>query len=79
MFSPVSKVNLVVRTKIVCLSVRLIVFISIKIRRNGNITGGVGEKLLGEIGEKKDYKTYTCGPTYPRFNAARKKLGKLKK
>jgi len=48
-------------------------------RRNGNITGGEGEKHLGEIVEEKDYKIYACGPTYGRFNPARKKLGKLKK
>jgi hypothetical protein len=43
-------------------------------RRSGNITGGVGEQQLREIGEEKCYKTYTGGPTYPRFTAARKKL-----
>jgi hypothetical protein len=50
------------------------VFVSIKMRRNGNINGGVGEQQLREIGEEKDYKTYTGRPTYPRFTAARKKL-----
>ena len=79
MFSRVNKVNLVVRTYTVCLSVRLIVFISVKIRRNGNITGGAGEHKLGEIGEEEDYKTHTGGPMYPQFTAARKKFGKLKK
>lgn len=52
MFSPVNNVTLYVRTYTVCLSVRLNVCMSIKIRRNGNITGGVGkEEQLGETGE----------------------------
>jgi hypothetical protein len=42
-------------------------------RRNGNITGELGKQQLREMGEEKDYKTYTGVPTYPRFTAARKK------
>jgi hypothetical protein len=31
------------------------VFVSLKIRRSGKITGGVGKEQLGEIGEEKYY------------------------